>query len=209
MKYILTNNTITYDGHTLHQVQEATSSKLGGYVESLDLIGDDECSICINSYLYGNSRISGGVVLLPGAVVKNSTLHGIIFIMQSPHIINSHITTSHIVTYINCPNLTIINRTAELAGHYKVDIFNDGRFVQSHYLGMRLIQTDNYVQIGCLVLTVDKAWKILHSQKLLDELHQKYFKEANIYFTPIAQAWLLKKCKESVNYQFQLFKQKI
>ena len=77
-KYILTDDTIQFDGHTLYRIKAVSQfgtvncSDVGGYVESKEnLSHEGECWIYSNAKVYGDAKVYDNAKICDNAVVES------------------------------------------------------------------------------------------------------------------------------------------
>ena len=83
-KYELTDETMEWEGHTLHRIKalrdfnDVKAGDLGGWVESEDNLSQyEKCWLCDNAIVYGDARIYGNARVYDNAIVYgNARIYG-------------------------------------------------------------------------------------------------------------------------------------
>lgn len=109
-KYVLTDETIEYEGHVLHRIKKEET--LGGWVESEDnLSHEGKCWISGHAKVFGNSRVSGDALISDYAVVENATIEGRAIIRDYAKIKGCYV-----------DGQCYIGESAELSGYFKISM---------------------------------------------------------------------------------------
>ena len=75
MKYELTNKTIEFRGHTLHQIRYLETDEIGGWAEfQWNLDQDGECMISDNARVFGRARVTCNATVSDNAVVSGNAI---------------------------------------------------------------------------------------------------------------------------------------
>ena len=78
-KYELTDETMEWEGHTLHRIKAlrdfngVKAGDLGGWVESEDNLSQyEKCWLCDNARVYGNARVCDNAIVCNNAIIYNT-----------------------------------------------------------------------------------------------------------------------------------------
>lgn len=132
-KYVLTDKTIDFDGHTLYRIRATRDipakdhfpaikkGDLGGFVESkynLDQIGD--CWIYSNVVVYGNAMVSGNARILGKVIMKDRAKAFGDCEIWSWHIVKSEPPAGHFIPAEDDDVNLYIEDCAYIFGHAKI-----------------------------------------------------------------------------------------
>ena len=111
-KYELTDETMEWEGHTLHRIKAlrdfnyVKAGDLGGWVESEDNLSQyEKCWLCDNAIVYGDARIYGDVIVYGNAIV-----HGNAIVCNNARVCDNAIVYSNAIVCSNarvCDNAII------------------------------------------------------------------------------------------------------
>lgn len=206
-KYVLTNNKIEYDGHTLYQIKRANwSNEYGGYIEDIGILSqDDDSWVEEGACVYGESLLQGKIIVKKGAVVKDSELYGNIEIEEDCTLINCNITPVFHDGRTTIKNNTIIqNKTMRTVGSYNNKLFNDGKFEVLSNNVIELILTDNYCRVNCQTFTYEIAWKIINNDNKLQLYVDKFFNREPMLFSKNNLKWLKEMCAKELLRKYKI-----
>ena len=199
MKYILTNNSIQFEGHTLYQLQEIDywgfKGKYSGYVDNDYWISNPNIKLDIgkNAKIYG-IKCHGHIYAGENSIIANDILRGSLSFGKNTVIRNSNIATQLDKVAIFNNECKVIDKDILAIGVYYPHLFEDGQFIVKMYNGINLILTDHYCRVNCKLMTYEEAWKYLHNDDIWHQLALKAYKDSQMVFTPNSKQWLLQEC---------------